>query len=60
MSDSDLPQAYQDEIARMIDEAEQRIFARLSYELRSHEIRYHEQRPCNREWTSEFLPEDTD
>ena len=42
-----LPEAYRDEIIRMIDDA-----------IRLHEKREKEREPCNGEWTSEFLPED--
>lgn len=58
--DTTMPQAYKKEIQRMIDDAEARIFARLAYELRSHEIRCHESRKCGGDWTSEFLPLETD
>ena len=57
--DTVMPQSYTDEIRRLIDEAKLEIYNRLAFAQADHVARYHE-KPCNREWTSEFLPEDTD
>ena len=57
--DTVMPQSYTDEIRRLIDEAKLEIYGKSAFSQADHVARYHE-RPCDGNWTSEFLPEDTD